>query len=341
MSHFQAKNSNFAEDKPASMSQITADTIFRTAVSVGLPPHPIAVGDRNIFLGSCFAEHIGNRFAEARLLTTVNPLGVLYNPMSIVRLLSTPRSADDDFVRQGGMWHSWLGDSSLSRLSADECRAATDEALALLHEALAHADNLFLTLGTSRYYTFRQRFQLVANCHRVPQSEFDEHELSTEEIVTSLDSVLSRLHGSNPRLQVVMTVSPYRYQKYGFHESQLSKARLLLAVDALQRLHPEWITYFPAYEIVLDELRDYRFYAEDMLHPSAQAVDYIWSRLRDEWMSDEARAYLARWQPIGRSLQHRPLHPESPDYAAFEQSLSDRLAQLQRDYPQLPIVDIF
>ena len=136
-----------------------------------------------------------------------------------------------------------------------------------------------------------------------------------------------------------MTVSPYRYQKYGFHESQLSKSRLLLAIDELQHLHPEWISYFPAYELLLDELRDYRFYAEDMLHPSSQAVDYIWSKLSEHWMADDTKAYLARWQSVNRSLQHRPLHPESPDYLQFEQNLRLRLAQLQRDYPQLQILE--
>lgn len=321
------------------MSQITAETLFRTKVSVGAPRRPIGVGDRNVFLGSCFAEHVGRRFSDARLMTTVNPLGVMYNPLSIVRLLTIRQSADDDYVQHAGMWHTWLGDSSLSRLSASECRQATDEALALLHSALDEAENLFLTLGTSHYYNYRQRFLLVANCHRLPQSEFEEQELCVEEIVTSLDDALCQLHERNPRLQVVMTVSPYRYQKYGFHESQLSKSRLLLAIDELQHLHPEWISYFPAYELLLDELRDYRFYAEDMLHPSSQAVDYIWSKLSEHWMADDTKAYLARWQSVNRSLQHRPLHPESPDYLQFEQNLRLRLAQLQRDYPQLQILE--
>ena len=310
---------------------------FRTPVDVGRPLRGIRVADRSVFLGSCFAEHVGGRFCEACLRAVVNPLGVMYNPMSIVRLLTTTKSGDDDFAYYDALWHTWLGDSSLSRPTKDECRQATDEALALLHGSLAEADLLFLTLGTSRYYVFRERWQLVANCHRVPQSEFAEKDLSIDEIVGSLDEALLALRKRNPRLVVVLTVSPYRYRKYGMHESQLSKSRLLLATDELQHRHPDWIAYFPAYEIVMDELRDYRFYAEDMLHPSAQTVDYVWSRLCDNWMADDAKAYLARLGPIARSLRHRPLHPEAPGYAAFRQRTREQLAQLQQDYPTLNI----
>ena len=309
---------------------------FRTPVGVGSPLRHIGIKDKNLFLGSCFAEHVGGRFAEACLQTMVNPLGVMYNPLSIARLLTTQVSEPErDFVLYKGMWHTWLGDSSLSRLDADECRQATDEALASLHTEIKRADNLFLTLGTSRYYIYKETYEIAANCHRLPAIEFEEYDLSIDEIVEALETALVPLHVSNPQMQVIFTVSPYRYSKYGMHESQLAKARLLLAVDKLQELHPEWISYFPAYELLLDDLRDYRFYEEDMLHPSDQAVDYIWQRLSDEWMSDEVRSYLARWEPIRRSLAHRPLHPESPEYASFRENTQAQLDKLKNDYPHL------
>lgn len=309
---------------------------FRTPVAVGSPLRLIGLEDKNLFIGSCFAEHVGKRFFEARLRTMVNPLGVMYNPVSIVRLLTSQEADPErDFVLYKGMWHTWLGDSSLSRLDDDECRQATDEALSSMHTELKRADNLFLTLGTSRYYIYKEAYEVVANCHRLPSIEFEEYDLSVEEIVEALDAALTSLHEDNPRMQVIFTVSPYRYSKYGMHESQLAKARLLLAVDKLQTLHSDWISYFPAYELLLDDLRDYRFYEEDMLHPSDQAVDYIWQRLSDEWMSDEVRSYLARWEPIRRSLAHRPLHPESPEYVSFREHTQAQLVKLRDDYPHL------
>lgn len=320
--------------------------LLRTPVEVGRPLRPVGVGDRSVFLGSCFAEHVGRHFVEARLSAMVNPLGVIYNPLSLARLLTTMESQPmRDYVSDKGMWHSWLGDSSLSRLTEEECRHATDNALRQLHAALDVADNLFLTLGTDHYYCFtgehadtEETAELpVANCHRLPSRCFVERVATVEEMTEVLDEALVALHRRNPRLQVIFTISPYRYQKYGFHESRLSKARLLLCADELVARHPEWGCYFAAYELVLDELRDYRFYAEDMLHPSAQAVDYVWSRLCEEWMDDGVREYLRRWEPLRQALGHRPLHPEAPEYVAFQQKTREQLVQLQRDYPMINI----
>lgn len=306
--------------------------LFRTIVDVPSPLRQIGVEERHVFLGSCFAEHIGGRFAENHLRTVVNPTGVLYNPESIAMLL---RGEEGDVVFHQGMWHSWLGDSSLSRRTEEGCRSAVSEAQEILCKALAEADNLFLTLGTSHCYVHKPSGRIVANCHRVPSGEFDEVELTEDDIVTGLNEALISLHEQNPRLLVVFTVSPYRYAKYGFHESQLSKARLLLAVERLRQYHPDWVSYFPAYEIVMDELRDYRYYAEDMLHPSAEAVRYVWQRMKDEWFSPGLLDYLGRWEPISRALAHRPLNPDDPANAAFHQRTQQQLEQLQSDFPYL------
>ena len=306
--------------------------LFRTIVDVPSPLRQIGVEERHVFLGSCFAEHIGGRFAENHLRTVVNPTGVLYNPESIAMLL---RGEEGDVVFHQGMWHSWLGDSTLSRRTEEDCRGAVSEAQGKLCKALAEADNLFLTLGTSHCYVHKSSGRVVANCHRVPSGEFDEVELTEEDIVTGLNEALISLHEQNPRLQVVFTVSPYRYAKYGFHESQLSKARLLLAVERLRQYHPDWVSYFPAYEIVMDELRDYRYYAEDMLHPSAEAIRYVWQRMKDEWFSPGLLDYLDRWEPISRALAHRPLNPDDPANAGFCQHTQQQLEQLQSDYPYL------
>ena len=312
---------------------MSVQPLFRTPVEVSAPPRQIGVGDKSVFLGSCFAEHVGACFTDARLRSLVNPLGGQYNPLSIVRLLATPQSdGSRHFISHEGLWHTWLGDSSLSRATLDECRRVTDAALAALHEALAEADHLFLTLGTSRYYLYAPTSEAVANCHRLPSWNFLETDLSVDEIVQSLESALLALRRCNPRVQVVFTVSPFRYQKYGFHESQLSKSRLLLAVDELQRRHAEWVAYFPAYEIVMDELRDYRFYAADMLHVSEQAVDYIWERLVGWCFSDEATAFMDEWRPIRQALTHRPFNAESEEYLRFMQQTHERLAAFKKKY---------
>ena len=319
------------------MPKASREQLFRTPVAVGEPLRKIRLSDKNLFLGSCFAEHIGKRFADSYLSMVINPLGVQYNPASIARLLTTKSCAESDVVTANGMWHSWLGDSGLSRTSAEECREATTGALNLLHETLAEADNLFITLGTSHYYRYKTTGEVLANCHRLPQTEFAEEELTAEDIVSVLQQTLMRIHEQNPSMQVVFTVSPYRYAKYGFHESQLSKARLLLAVEQLQSSYPDQVTYFPAYEILLDELRDYRFYAEDMLHPSEQAVDYIWQSLCGAWMDEDLQKFLSRWEPLRRSLQHRPIHPEAPSFKTFQQNTCEQLAQLKRDYPDMNV----
>lgn len=327
---------NFAGIFERKMTQRTTEQLFRTPVKIATPLCRMGVEDRFVFLGSCFAEHIGARFLENRLQTIVNPLGVVYNPMSIVRLLEIHATESErDFSNREGMWHTWLGDSSLSRPSFADCEQTTCVALKSLHDALLSADYLFLTLGTTHYYSYKG--EVVANCHRFPAADFEEAEMEVGEMVTAMDQALVSWMRKNPHLKVVFTVSPYRYAKYGFHESQLSKARLLLAVDELCHRHPDKVTYFPAYEIVLDELRDYRFYAEDMLHPSSQAVLYIWQRLAESWMDQSVLDYLERWKPIHQALEHRPLNASDPAYEVFRQRTEAQLAALRKDYPFLPI----
>lgn len=309
---------------------------FRTLVPIPPPLRRLEVGDRLVFLGSCFAEHIGRAFCEARLPALANPLGSLYAPASIVHTMEARRV--DDAAQANGRWHTWLSDTTFSRPTREASIRDTQQALDRLQEALAEADHLFLTLGTHRAYRLRATGQVVANCHKHPHSEFEEMNPSVADIVEGLDAALCRLRERNPRVVVTFTVSPYRYAKYGFPESQRAKARLLLAVEALQERHPDWVQYFPAYEIVMDELRDYRFYAEDMLHPSPQAVGYIARRLQ-EWMTPALREYLRRWQPLRQALAHRPQHPEGEAWEAFRLSTNRKLEHLQQDYPMLHIPD--
>lgn len=232
-----------------------------------------------LLLGSCFADEVGQRltalYGDEHVCS--NPMGVLYNPASIALVINASINPLDPirgctvFLGRDGLYHSWLGSSKVSGKTADECVEKVQEGLSLNWEQL---DTLIITLGTDRCYRRFENHLVVANCHKELASTFEEVETDGRELEHTLQTLLAAF----PRLQVVMTVSPYRYRKYGLHESQLSKARLLLMVDHWCRLWPDRVAYFPAYEIVLDELRDYSFYKSDMLHPSSEAADIVFHR---------------------------------------------------------------
>ena len=185
----------------------------------------------------------------------------------------------------------------------------------------------FLTLGTNHVYRLKETGEIVDNCQKRPQALFQEEELSVDECAGYLWQTVNVLRKQNPMMHVVLTVSPIRYRKYGYHGSQLSKATLLLAAERLD------VDYFPAYEIVNDELRDYRFYKEDMLHPSDQAVTYIWERLTDNYLSDEAKLFLKEWAPLKAVLNHKPFNPDSEEYQALIDKTMLKVGELQKKYP--------
>ena len=190
----------------------------------------------------------------------------------------------------------------------------------------------FLTLGTNHVYRLKETGEIVDNCEKRPQSLFTEEELTVDECAGYLEKAVALLRKKNPDVHIVLTVSPIRYRKYGYHGSQLSKATLLLATRQVAGTN-----YFPAYEIVNDELRDYRFYAEDMLHPSAQAVEYIWQRLSETYLSDDAKAFIQEWAPLKAALNHKPFNPESEEYKAFMHKTMLKVDELQKKYPTFAI----
>ncbi|MBQ7494752.1 MAG: GSCFA domain-containing protein [Bacteroidaceae bacterium] len=299
---------------------------LQTPIEIPQPLRLIGLRNRVAFIGSCFAENIGSRMRQSGLPALVNPFGVLYNPVSILQVLTqNPMQRELYFEDEDLRWHCWLTDSSKNASTLEACQAAVLSARGRLFEF--NPDTVVITLGTNRYYE-REEGQVVGNCHKRPQAEFTEQDMSVEEAAAALEAICQLF----PQAQVVFTVSPYRYAKYGFHESRLSKAVLLLAVDAVIRRHPEQACYFPAYELQLDELRDYRFYAEDMLHPSPQAVDYIWERFADRWFDAETHRYLVDYEPIRRALHHRPTDPDSPATIRFREQTQQQLTALMAKY---------
>ena len=206
---------------------------------------------------------------------------------------------------------------------------------------VAAAKTVFLTLGTNHVYRLKETGEIVDNCQKRPATLFDEEELTVDQCADYLQQAIDILREKNPDVHIVLTVSPIRYRKYGYHGSQLSKATLLLAVERLTvnckpstvNCKPSTVNYFPAYEIVNDELRDYRFYQDDMLHPSSQAVEYIWQRFSEVYLSDEARSFLKEWAPLKAALAHKPFDPASEDYKAFMDKTMLKIAALQKKYP--------
>lgn len=311
---------------------------LQTQVEIPSLLRPITLRNRIAFIGSCFAQHVGSKMRESGMPALVNPFGVLYNPQSILEVFSqNPLNDDLYFEDEDGRWHCWLTDSSFNASTREACKAGLVSARGKMVEW--NPDTIIITLGTNRYYVKGIRDEglgisdengkmVVGNCHKRPHAEFEERALNVADCVAALDKVCSLF----PRAQVVLTVSPYRYAKYGFHESRLSKATLLLAVDELCRRRPEQVCYFPAYEIVLDELRDYRFYGPDMLHLSDQAIDYIWERFSEHGLDNETRRYLYDYEPIRKALQHRPDDPSSPAALRFREQTQQKLHDLLAKY---------
>ena len=277
---------------------------FRTIVQIAKPGFAIQPRERVLLVGSCFADGIGSRFREEGFPVTVNPFGTMYNPVSVLH--------------------------TVSRLYADGSTKGEVPS------------TVFLTLGTNHVYRLKETGEIVDNCQKRPQHLFHEEVLRVDACADYLQQTVDVLRRVNPAVRVVLTVSPIRYRKYGYHESQLSKATLLLAVDQLlnapssspaSRLSASPLYYFPAYELLMDELRDYRFYAADMLHPSDQAVDYIWERLVESCFSAAAKSYLDEWRPLKQFLAHKPFHPEAAEYQARHAEVLRQVKQLHQKYP--------
>ena len=310
------------------------ETAFRTIVEVPEWPDRMLPSEHFVFLGSCFAGTIGSRFQSYGLNATCNPLGTLYNPESIAMQIRQALEGSDalPLFHAGKEWRCWWTSTLLGGRTEEECRQAVEGGFALLGETLRTADRIFLTVGSSVVYRLRSNGMTVTNCHKAPADLFEEVQLDVDECHAALVRSVDLIRRHCPKAKVILTVSPYRYHKYGFHVSQLIKATLLLAVDRLCKTCPEACSYFPAYELVLDDLRDYRFYADDMIHPSALAADYIWNRLEENCMSASMMAYLMDYENIRRGFMHRPSDEQSPAHQTFIRSLQAKQQALWQKY---------
>ena len=312
-----------------------------TYIHIPKAPFRFSCTEQMLLLGSCFAENIGTRLAGNKFNVDINPFGTLYNPASIaaaLRMLLHPqRFTAGDLFGHEGVYHSFAHHSRFSSTSETECLRNINDRLEGSANGFRKTAYLVVTLGTAYVYRLKSSGEVVANCHKLPEKIFDRSMLTVAEIVSEWKELLLSLWEQNPELKILFTVSPIRHWKDGAHGNQLSKATLLLAVDELQSAYPERIAYFPAYEIMMDELRDYRFYATDMLHPSELAIDYIWQRFTENFLSDETKGILKEWAEIQKAINHRPFQPESEAYKRF---ISQTLLKMERINEKFPSFDL-
>ena len=298
-----------------------------THFEIAPPAHPLGLRNHMACIGSCFAVNIGARMRQSGLPVLVNPFGVHYNPLSILQVLTQdPTCRSLYFQDEDLRWHCWLLDSHFNATTLKACESAFLSARGRLFSW--NPDVLIVTLGTNHYYERINSKLIVGNCHKQPTAEFTEKAMTQEQCVATLETICQLFQ----RSRIIFTVSPYRYSKYGFHENQLAKATLLMAIDVLQKKYPEQVDYFPAYEIQLDELRDYRFYGPDMYHPSQQAIDYIWERFSNSFFDEEAQRFFYDYEPIRKALEHRPDDPDSPVSVRFLEQTRDKLNQITAKY---------
>jgi hypothetical protein len=310
-----------------------------TAVNIKKDYPSLSHENKLLMLGSCFSENMGEKLKSGGFAIDINPFGILYNPMSIAKALEEIREgvtySSDKLFEHEGLWHSFMHHGSFSSNVQAEVIDRINARLSQAHTELSAVDRVLITFGTA--YIYKYKGQVVANCHKLPESSFERSRTTVAEIVDRYTPLLKDWFREKPQLAVIFTVSPIRYLRDGLHESQLSKGILLLAIDELQRLFPNNIFYFPAFEIMMDELRDYRFYADDMLHPSTMAVDYIWERFSSAFFNAETLSVVEECEKIHKALSHRPLHPEDKAYKEFLGQIVLKINRLKEKYTYLDI----
>lgn len=291
-----------------------------------------------VLLGSCFAENIGEKFEYFKFKNKSNPFGILFHPKAIETFLwmatQGEQYTETDLFQINEQWHCFDAHSSLSNQSLEITLSGLNNALIGTRQRIKTATHVFITLGTSWVYRLKSLDMIVANCHKIPQKEFQKELLSIEDITQCLQNSIHLIHSLNPSAEIIFTVSPVRHSKDGFVENNRSKSHLIASIHQIVNEYKK-ISYFPSYEIMMDELRDYRFYDVDMIHPSKLAIEYIWERFVKIWISEDAIKTMSRVEEINRGLTHRPFNPKSLEYASFLEKLKIKKNQLNIEYPHM------
>ena len=309
---------------------------FTTKIPITQNANPIDYNSKIVSFGSCFAENMGDKLLYYKFQTQVNPFGIIFNPFSIEELIERVvlqrYFTKDDIFFFNERWHCYEVHSELSDADAEVVLSKLNRILSDTQKQLQQATHIIITYGTSWVYRHIETNAIVANCHKVPQKQFSKELLSIDSTQKSIQNTVSLIATLNPKCNFIFTVSPVRHLKDGFVENQVSKAHLIAAIYATTNTKQQTLNYFPSYEIMMDELRDYRFYADDMMHPSPMAIDYIWERFAATQIDASAITTMELVQTIQKGLAHRPFKPNSESHQKFEANLKEKIATLEAQY---------
>ena len=312
---------------------------LQTRLSIPTADHPIDYSSQLLLLGSCFVENIGDKLDYYKFRSLQNPFGILFSPMAMETLLNRVVKLElftaSDLFFHNERWHSFEVHSSMSGPEQEAVLEKLNAAVRNTRAAIISASHMICTLGTAWTYRNVDSNALVANCHKVPQQKFRKELQGVTDIVNSLEKSVACIRDINPDAHVIFTISPVRHLRDGFTENLRGKSHLVTALfQFLSRQATSGkLQYFPAYEILMDELRDYRFYDRDLVHPNSLAIDYIWERFQAAWISDDCRPVMESVDAVQKGLRHTPFNPRSRQHLDFEKVLQEKIAYLQQHYP--------
>lgn len=311
---------------------------FRTEIKLNKSENYINHQNKIITIGSCFSDNIGNLLKINKFNTLINPFGILYNPISIKqcieKIIEKCNFKENDLIFYQEIWHSFYHHGKFSGENKAEVLRKINTSISESHKTLNQVDYLLVTFGSSYVYKYLENNLIVANCHKIPQKRFSQEMLKLNEIFKEWQLLIEIIKSFNPQIKIIFTVSPIRYLKYGNEMNSISKATLILLISQLKNTFDN-IDYFPAYEIFMDDLRDYRFYKDDMIHPSEEGIKYVWQKFCEIYFKKETMDILEKVKSINLSLNHRPIHPQSLEHKKFINLQLEKINQINQRYPQL------
>jgi hypothetical protein len=310
---------------------------FTTTIPISKSKFPIDYNSKIVAVGSCFAENMNEKWEYFKFHITTNPFGILFNPVSIEniieRAINNQKFTDEDLFYHNELWHCFEVHSCLSRFSKNEMLTQLNMTLQHFSDSIKQATHFFITYGTSWVYEEKTTSKIVANCHKLPQNRFDKKLLSVSSIEKSIQKTIDLVKKINPSCSFIFTLSPVRHIKDGFVENNWSKAHLIAAVHEI--IQSNEVSYFPSYEIMMDELRDYRFYANDLLHPNQTAIDYIWIKFFENYVNEKEFTAMKEVCSIQRDRKHKPFHPDSESHKKFLENIKQKINSLAERYPHI------
>lgn len=319
-----------------------AERKFQTIVEIPAPPVLTGYTKKLMFMGSCFTENIGNKLAGLKFDIRINPFGILYNPLSIANgiqfILNGKPFEHKDLISFNGVWYSFYHHGKFSSIQKDQLLTDINHEVMTASEYLKNTDYLFITFGTSWVFRHKEKNIVVSNCHKIPAADFERFRLSVDEIAETYDTLISELLKVNPSLKIVFTVSPVRHWKDGAVDNQRSKATLILSIEKIiNRFGQNICQYFPAWEIVMDELRDYRFYSEDMIHLSDAAINHIREIFMETYLDRKSLETAAKVEKIIKAVSHRPMNKTTREFEQFLVASLRQTTELENEFPFLDL----